>query len=104
MRYKVKEALKIIVSKFFYLFFYFAELFFNSKFGLYLNDSYNYEESSINSDTKVHFYNIGGSYAKGASRISLNYGRQRGGLLCVGGICRQVSPNTGLTLNLTTSF
>ena len=81
-----------------------AELFFNSKFGLYLNDSYNYEESSINSDTKVHFYNIGGSYAKGASRISLNYGRQRGGLLCVGGICRQVSPNTGLTLNFTTSF
>jgi hypothetical protein len=30
MRYKVKEALKIIVSKFFYLFFYFAELFFIS--------------------------------------------------------------------------
>ena len=36
--------------------------------------------------------------------ISINYGRQRGGLLCVGGICRQVSPNTGLTLNITTSF
>ena len=81
-----------------------AEFFFNSKFGLYINDSYNYEESNNPVDTKVHFYNTGCSYAKGASRISLNYGRQRGGLLCVGGICRQVSPNTGLTLNFTTSF
>jgi len=81
-----------------------AEFFFNSKFGLYINDSYNYEESNVPADTKVHFYNTGFSYAKGSSRFSINYGRQRGGLLCVGGICRQVSPNTGLTLNFTTSF
>jgi hypothetical protein len=81
-----------------------AEFFFNSKFGIYINDSYNYEESNVPADTKVHFYNTGFSYAKGASRLSINYGRQRGGLLCVGGICRQVSPNTGLTLNVTTSF
>ena len=81
-----------------------AEFFFNSKFGLYINDSYNYEESNNPVDTKVHFYNTGFSYAKGASRLSINYGRQRGGLLCVGGICRQVSPNSGLTLNFTTSF
>ena len=81
-----------------------AEFFFNSKFGLYINDSYNYEESNNPVDTKVHFYNTGFSYAKGASRLSINYGRQRGGLLCVGGICRQVSANSGLTLNFTTSF
>ena len=81
-----------------------AEFFFNSKFGLYINDSYNYEESNNPVDTKVHFYNTGFSYAKGASRLSINYGRQRGGLLCVGGICRQVSPNSGLTLNFTSSF
>ena len=81
-----------------------AEYFFNSNFGIYLNDSYNYEESIVDQDTKIHFFNIGGSYVKGASRIALNYGRQRGGLLCVGGICRPVSPNTGLTLNFTTSF
>ena len=81
-----------------------AEYFFNSNFGIYLNDSYNYEESIVDQDTKIHFFNIGGSYVKGASRIALNYGRQRGGLLCVGGICRPVSPYTGLTLNFTTSF
>ena len=81
-----------------------AEFFFNSKFGIYINDSYNYEESNIDQDTKIHFFNIGASYAKNASRIALNYGRQRGGLICVGGVCRPVSPNTGLTLNITTSF
>ena len=81
-----------------------VEYFFNSKFGLYVNDSYNYEDSKIDQDTKIHFFNIGGSYTKGASRFSINYGRQRGGLLCVGGICRPVSQNTGVTINFTTAF
>ena len=81
-----------------------VEYFFNSKFGLYINDSYNYEESTVDQDTKIHFFNAGMSYVKGASRLALNYGRQRGGLLCVGGICRPVSQNTGLTLNFTTAF
>ena len=80
------------------------EYFFNSNFGMYLNDSYNYEDSKNPQDTKIHFFNIGGSYNKGATRLALNYGRQRGGLLCVGGICRPVSQNTGLTLNFTTTF
>ena len=81
-----------------------AEYFFNSKFGIYVNDSYNYERSSIDQDTKIHFFNTGVSYTKGASRLAVNYGRQRGGLLCVGGICRPVSPNTGVTLNFITNF
>lgn len=81
-----------------------VEYFFNSNFGLYLNDSYNYEESDNTENTKIHFFNFGGSYTKGATRIALNYGRQRGGLICVGGVCRPVNKNTGVTLNLTTSF
>lgn len=84
------------------------EFFLNSKFGVYLNDSYNYEESKIPENTKIHLFNIGGSYtfgySRGAFRAALNYGRQRGGLLCVGGVCRPVSKNTGLTLNLNASF
>jgi hypothetical protein len=80
------------------------EYFMNSNFGLYFNDSYNYEESPIEEDSKIHFFNVGGSYTKGATRVALNYGRQRGGLICVGGVCRFVEPNTGVTLNLTTSF
>lgn len=81
-----------------------AEYFFSSTFGIYANDSYNYEESNNDENTKTHFFNFGGSFTKGATRIALNYGRQRGGLFCFGGVCRLVNPNTGLTLNLTTSF
>ena len=80
------------------------EYFFNSKFGIYLNDSYNYEESDFVENSKIHFFNVGGSFTKGATRAALNYGRQRGGLICVGGVCRPVSKNSGVTLNLTTSF
>ena len=80
------------------------EYFFNSKFGVYLNDSYNYEDSEITENTKIHFFNLGGSFTKGSTRIGINYGRQRGGLLCVGGVCRPVSKNTGVTLNLVSTF
>ena len=80
------------------------EYFFNSKFGLYLNDSYNYEESKITENTKIHFFNLGGSFTKGSTRVGINYGRQRGGLLCVGGVCRPVSKNTGVTLNFVNTF
>jgi len=74
----------------------------NSKIGIYANDSWNYDNDV--KDDRIHYYNFGGSYTKGASRVGVNYGRQRGGLLCVGGVCRVVSPNTGFTINLTTSF
>lgn len=80
------------------------EYFFNSKFGVYLNDSYNYEDSKNTENTKIHFFNLGGSYTKGSTRVGINYGRQRGGLLCVGGVCRPVSKNTGVTLNLVSTF
>lgn len=65
---------------------------------VYATDLYNYEE------TNRHYFSLGGSYTRGRSRVALNYGRQRGGLICVGGICRFVPENTGLTLNLSTNF
>lgn len=85
------------------------EYFHNSRLGVYINDSYNYEDSdndlAFNKDNnKIHFFNIGGSYTKGATRIALNYGRQRGGLICVGGVCRPVSKNSGVTINFNTAF
>ncbi|MAN26087.1 MULTISPECIES: DUF6029 family protein [Mesonia] len=72
---------------------------FSSSFGLYAADSWNY-----GGEGEIHYYNVGGSYTQGRTRVALNYGRQRGGLICVGGVCRFVPENTGLTLNLTTSF
>lgn len=55
-------------------------------------------------DDQIHYYNFGGSYSKGSTRFSLGYGRQRAGLICVGGVCRFVPQNTGLTMTLTTNF
>lgn len=72
---------------------------FNSTLGLYIADSYNY-----GGEGKIHYYNAGGSYTKGRTRLGLNYGRQRGGLICVGGVCRFVPENTGLSANLTVTF
>ncbi len=53
---------------------------------------------------KIHYYNFGGSYSSGTTRVALNYGRQRGGLLCVGGVCRIVPESTGIGMTLNVSF
>lgn len=71
---------------------------FSPYLSIYATDLYNYDE------TDIHYFSVGGSYTKGRSRVALNYGRQRGGLICVGGVCRFVPENTGLTLNLSTNF
>jgi hypothetical protein len=74
----------------------------NSKMSFYVSDLYNYGNDAKKSRT--HYYNVGGSYRRGSSRIALNYGRQRGGLVCVGGVCRIVPESTGVSLSLNTSF
>lgn len=72
------------------------------RLSFYATDIYNY--GNDNTDEQIHYYNFGGSFTKGATRIALNYGRQRGGLVCVGGVCRFVPQSTGLTINLSTAF
>jgi len=64
----------------------------------YLSDLYNYGV------TDLHYPIIGGAYTSGGTRFSLNYGRQRAGLLCVGGVCRMVPAASGITATLTTTF
>ena len=71
-------------------------------FSFYMTDIYNYGNEI--SEDQIHYYNFGGSFVKGATRVGLNFGRQRGGLICVGGVCRFVPENTGLTINFTTAF
>ncbi|MDN3724541.1 DUF6029 family protein [Aequorivita sp. SDUM287046] len=72
---------------------------FSPAFTLYVADAWNYE-----GEGEIHYYNFGGSYTKGPARFAVNYGRQRGGLICVGGVCRFVPENTGLTANLVVTF
>lgn len=79
-----------------------AEFNYNSKLSFYVYDMYNYGNDHV--EKRVHYYNVGGSYRKGSSRIALNYGRQRGGLVCVGGVCRFVPESKGISLSLSTTF
>lgn len=43
-------------------------------------------------------------YTRGTTRLQIGYGKQREGLLCIGGVCRQVPASNGLTFSLSTSF
>ena len=43
-------------------------------------------------------------YIRGGNRFQFNYGRQRAGIFCVGGVCRQVPAANGLTLSITSTF
>ena len=63
-----------------------------------LSDQYAYNDGIGN------YYNISAGYNVGATRLQLGYGKQREGLLCIGGVCRQVPASNGLTFSLTTSF
>ncbi|MDC1372025.1 DUF6029 family protein [Flavobacteriaceae bacterium] len=72
---------------------------FSTSLNVFVADGWNYGGTD-----KIHYYNFGGSFSKDNIRLSLNYGRQRGGLICVGGVCRYVPENTGLNLNLNLVF
>lgn len=62
------------------------------------SDQYAYNDGIGN------YYNVSVGYTQGATRLQVGYGKQREGLLCIGGVCRQVPASNGLTLSLTTSF
>ena len=74
----------------------------NSKYSFYVTDLYNYGNDL--EYQRNHYYNFGGAFRKKTTRIALSYGRQRGGLVCVGGVCRNVPESSGVSLSLNTSF
>ena len=55
-------------------------------------------------DGKGNYYNVSVGYTSGATRLQAGYGKQRRGMLCIGGVCREVPASNGLTFSLTTSF
>ena len=71
---------------------------FTSAWFVSVSDQYAYRDGIGN------YYNVSVGYNHGATRIQLGYGKQREGLLCIGGVCRQVPASNGLTFSLTTSF
>lgn len=74
----------------------------NSNWSFYQSDLYNY--GNDDPDLRNHYFNIGGAFRQKSTRIALNYGRQRGGLVCVGGVCRFVPESSGVTVSLNTTF
>ena len=74
---------------------------FNYKFSAYFNSIMNYENEIESNPT---YSNIGVSYSKNASKLMVSYGKQRGGLMCYGGVCRYVPEFKGLSFSIITSF
>jgi hypothetical protein len=67
-----------------------------------IQDQWNYGNSDKNQ--QLHYYLVSAGYTYNTSRIALSYGRQREGILCIGGVCRYVPAASGLTLTVTSSF
>lgn len=65
-------------------------------------DQYNYGNS--HEEKRLHYFITSVGYMKDMHRISLTYGRQRAGIFCVGGVCRNVPAANGLTLSVSTVF
>ncbi len=65
-------------------------------------DQYNYGHPEA--DKKNHYYTVSMGYLKESTRVALTYGRQSEGVVCVGGVCRQVPASSGLTITVSTNF
>jgi hypothetical protein len=78
------------------------ELTINPHWFFSVSDQWNY--GNPDSDMRLHYYNVNLGYVYNSTRIALAYGRQREGIICVGGVCRYVPASTGLTLTITSTF
>ena len=57
-----------------------------------------------NENKQIHYPNVSAGYTKGTTRFALGYGKQRQGIFCVGGVCRNVPKSNGISLSITSSF
>lgn len=67
-----------------------------------VSDQFNY--GNPDKDRRYHYPTVAAGYTAGSSRISLSYGKQREGILCVGGVCRPVPASNGFAVTITSSF
>lgn len=65
-------------------------------------DEFNY--GNPDKDMQLHYYSAAMAWVHGTTRLSVSYGRQREGLLCVGGVCRAVPAANGLSFTISSSF
>ncbi len=73
-----------------------------SNFYIAVLDQYNYG-NSIEKE-RFHYPLVSMGITKESTKITLQYGKQRQGIFCVGGVCRNVPASNGLSLTITSSF
>jgi len=69
---------------------------------LAIADQFNFGNS--NPDKRIHYLNVSGGFTKNANRISITYGKQREGIVCIGGVCRELPATNGVLVTITSSF
>lgn len=72
------------------------------KWSFGVQDIYNYGNKDANK--RIHYYLASVAYTNNSSRLAVNYGKQREGIVCVGGVCRNVPASNGLFVSITTNF
>jgi hypothetical protein len=65
-------------------------------------DRWNY--GNRDAKKQIHYYNISGSFVYKTTKISVNFGKQFEGILCVGGVCRAVPASFGAGISIVSSF
>lgn len=65
-------------------------------------DQYNY--GNPNSTLRIHYITGNAGYNHKGNRIMVQYGRQRAGIFCVGGVCRNVPASNGFSISVLSSF
>lgn len=74
------------------------------KSNLLLSGIFDYNYGNKSDDLKIIYYNFNIAYLMGGTRVAVSYGRNSGGILCVGGVCRAVPATNGFFLSLTSAF
>ncbi len=65
-------------------------------------NQYNY--GNPHPEDQIHYYSAQFGYTLRTTRIAIGYGRQRDGVVCVGGVCRAVPASSGFTFSVSTTF
>jgi hypothetical protein len=67
-----------------------------------VSDQWNFD-NEITSE-RLHYYTGAFGYTLKATRFAITYGRQREGVVCVGGVCRQVPASSGFYVTISSNF
>lgn len=65
-------------------------------------DSWNYGNPDKNN--RQMYYGAGFGFIRGGNRIQLSYGKQRAGVMCIGGVCRNVPATNGVSISISSTF